>query len=220
MFRAWPQDLPQKVELCAIQLPGRENRMLEEPFDRLPPLIDAVREALESRLDKPFAFFGHSLGALVGFELARRLRREGGPQPEYLFVSGSGAPQLPDLTPNTYDLPDAEFVEELRRLNGTPEEVLDHPELMRLIIPMLRADFAVCQTYLYKDEPPLACPITAFGGLSDQEVSRDQVEAWREQTTSFSCHMLDGDHFFLHSARPLILQVISRELAFMAREFF
>jgi medium-chain acyl-[acyl-carrier-protein] hydrolase len=153
------------------------------------------------------------MGGLVSFELARLLRKKYGLNPAHLFVSGYRAPQVPDPDPPIHALPEPEFLEELRRLNGTPEAVLENAELMQLLLPALRADFAVIETYAYIPESPLDCPITAFGGLQDREVSCDDLEAWREQTNAaFSLQTLPGDHFFLHSAQPLLLQSLSQKL--------
>jgi medium-chain acyl-[acyl-carrier-protein] hydrolase len=213
IFRSWPQRLPPSVEVCAVQLPGRGSRLREPPFTDLDTLLRALAEALLPYLDQPFAFFGHSMGALIGFELARRLRERELPGPIRLFVSGHRAPQLDRHDPPSYDLPEPEFLEELRRINGTPGEVLEHPELIQLLLPLLRADFKVVQAYLYKPRPPLDSPITAFGGLQDEDVSREQMAAWREQTTAeFSLHMLPGDHFFIHTSEALLLEVLSRRL--------
>jgi medium-chain acyl-[acyl-carrier-protein] hydrolase len=110
-------------------------------------------------------------------------------------------------------LPEPEFLEELRRLNGTPEAVLENTELMQLLLPILRADFEVIETYVYAPGPPLECGITAFGGLQDRKASYDDLEVWREQTSaSFSLQMLPGDHFFINSAQPLLLQALSQKL--------
>jgi medium-chain acyl-[acyl-carrier-protein] hydrolase len=213
IYRAWPQKLPHIVELLAVQPPGRGARLREAPFTSLMPLVEAVAEALLPQLDKPFALFGHSLGALLCFELARHLRRLERPQPSGLFVSGAGAPQLRSTKAPIHDLPDAELIEALREFEGTPDEVLDNAELMRLMLPLLRADFKVNETYAYKSEPPLACSITVFGGAQDDQVSRERLEAWREQTrAAFALHMLPGDHFFLHSSQELLLRELSREL--------
>lgn len=183
------------------------------PFTRLSPLVQAIAHALLPHLDKRFAFFGHSMGGLISFELARLLRRDYGLSPVHLFVSGCSAPQIPDSDPPIHALPEPAFLEELFRLNGTPEAVLENAELMQLLLPTLRADFAVLETYVYAPEPPLNCPITAFGGLQDREVSCDCLEAWREQTNAtFSLQVFSGDHFFLHSAQPLLLQVLFQEL--------
>lgn len=212
-YRHWPGALPAGVEVCAVQLPGRGNRFHEPPYGDLRRLVEAAAPALAPFLDGPFAFFGHSMGALIAFELARHLRREFGLQPAHLFVSGRRAPQLDRDETVTYNLPEAGFIDSLRDLNGTPPEVLEHRELMQLMVPLLRADFAVCQTYSYTPEPPLGCPLTAFGGLSDREVSREQLGAWREQTSAaFAMRLLPGDHFFLNSAQATLLDLLSHEL--------
>lgn len=213
IFRAWPEGLPADIEVCPIQLPGRATRLTETPFNRLSPLVQALCPALVPLLDKPFAFFGHSLGALVAFELARQLRRQSGVQPVRLFVSAARAPQIPLRHRPIHALPEAEFLLELRRLNGIPGKVLQHAELMQLMLPMLRADFSVFETYVYSTEPPLNCCISSFGGLQDHRVTRDDLEAWRDQTNaSFSLRMFPADHFFMNTTRSLLLQVLSQEL--------
>ena len=212
IFRAWPDSLPADVEVCSIQLPGRGARLMETPFSQISLLVHALAHAFLPHLDKPFALFGHSMGALVGFELARQLRRQCGLEPVQLFVSGCFAPQIPD--PHLIGvLPEAEFIEELRRLNGMPEEVLEHTELLQLMLPALRADCMLTETYTYMKQPPLNCPISVFGGLQDPLVGREHLEAWHEHTSaSFSLRMLLGDHFFLHTSQPLLLEILAREL--------
>jgi len=211
-FRSWGAHLP-AVEVCPIELPGRGMRLKEAPFTRLVPLAEAVVEALLPYLDKPFAFFGHSMGALISFEVARRLRRNQTRNPVQLFVSGHRAPRWPDPDPPIHILPEAEFLGELRRLNGTPEAVLANHELMQLLLPVLRADFAVLETYCYEPTSPLECPIAAFGGLHDPDVTCEMLEAWRQETRSdFSLQMLPGDHFFLHTAQSLLWQALNRAL--------
>jgi len=211
IFRAWSDGLPADVEVCPVQLPGRGTRLMERPFTQLSPLVEALAQALVPLLDKPFAFFGHSLGALVSFELARRIRRQYGVHPVRLFVSAGRAPQIPHRTRPIHTLPDKDLLVELRRLNGMPSELLDHEELMEIMLPVLRADFAVYETYVYLTEPPLDCPISAFGGLQDLRVKDSDLEAWRAQTSaSFSLRMFPGDHFFLK--QPLLLQTLSQEL--------
>jgi surfactin synthase thioesterase subunit len=212
-FRTWPLELPAGVEVCGIQLPGHGNRLREPLIDRMEPLVAALTPMLVPYLDRPFAFFGHSMGAMIAFEVTRRLRRDSAPQPEYLFVSGRPAPQLPDTERCTYDLPEPEFLDELRRLNGTPKEVLEHPELLQLTLPIVRGDFALCQNYSYVPEARLDCPILAFGGEDDAEVSPEQLRAWGDQTAaSFSLRMLPGDHFFLISAKAILLKTLSGAL--------
>lgn len=218
IFRDWPDNLSEEVDVCLPQLPGRGNRIQEPAHTRLETLVQDISKAIIPYLNKPFAFFGHSMGALVSFELARYLRRMQAPIPAQLFVSGRSAPHIADADPPTYDLPEAEFVETIRSLNGTPREVLEHPELMRLMIPLLRADFSVCQTYSYTVEHPLDCPITALGGLQDNEVARENLDAWGEHTTSdFKLEMLPGDHFFLNSCQTQVLRIVSQELYQLVR---
>lgn len=213
IFRTWGRALGPSIAVCPAHLPGRERRLTEKPYTFAQSLVEAAAEAIIPHLDLPFAFFGHSMGALISFELARHLRRLDRTLPTHLFLSGRGAPQLGVRESVTYNLPEKEFAEELRRLNGTPREVLEHQELMELMIPLLRADFEVCQTYRYTQEPALDCPITAFGGLYDYEVSGEMVGAWREQTTrSFRLCMMPGDHFFVNSAQDRILGILSQEL--------
>ena len=156
------------------------------------------------------------MGALISFELTRLLRERGARGPSHLFVSGRRAPQLPDSSPVTYDLPDAEFVEHLRSLKGTPAEVFDHPELLELMLPLLRADFSVVETYQYRPGQALGGPVTAFGGESDEEVCVEEIKAWGAQTTGrFDARIMPGDHFFLNDppTRSLLLEVIASELA-------
>ena len=211
-FRTWPDYLPHNIEVQTLEMPGREAQLRLPSFVRVEPLVHAIGDAIKDYMDRPFAFFGHSMGGLVSFELARLLRREGATQPAALFVSGRRPPHLP-IEPPTYNLPEDEFIEELRRMGGTPEEVLTHPELLTLLLPTLRSDFELCQTYSHTEEPPFTFPITAFGGLNDQFVPREEMDRWREQTTGpFQLRMFPGDHFFLHSSQALLLQMLSRDL--------
>lgn len=213
IFRTWPRGLPEDVEICPVQLPGRGARLMERPVPQLSPLVQALAKALLPLLDKPFAFFGHSLGALVSFELVRGLRREYDVHPVRLFVSSGHAPQLPHRGMPIHTMPEAEFLAELHRLKGTPSEVLEHKELMEIVLPLLRADFALYETYVYAPEASLNCPISAFGGRHDRKVSHSDIEAWREQTkASFSSQMFPGDHFFLNTCQPLLLRVLTEEL--------
>lgn len=214
IYRGWSSILPRQVEVCAAQLPGRGSRVREPPVTDLGALVRALADALEISLDRPYAFFGHSVGSLICFELARHLRERGGPQPVHLFASGRRAPQLPDTQRVIHDLPEPEFIEELRRLQGTPPEVLEHPELMQLLSPVLRADFSLSEMYAYESGPPLQCPISAFGGLQDEEVGREELEGWKEQTTGrFKLRMMPGNHFFLNDGQHSLLRSIAEDLS-------
>lgn len=214
IFHSWTKYLPAEIEVCAVQLPGRENRLLEPPISYLPALISALAPAVLDYLDRPYAFFGHSMGALIAFELSRYLWRLGYRDgPLCLFLSGCRAPQLPDPTMPTHLLPDVEFIEKLRRLKGTSEEILNNEELLRLFMPILRADFALCETYRYQQEAPLPYPITALGGLQDHEIPREAILAWKEQTSStFKTYFFESDHFFLHREQEKLLYVLTQGL--------
>jgi medium-chain acyl-[acyl-carrier-protein] hydrolase len=212
-FRTWSDSLPIDIEVCPIQLPGRGARLVEPPFSDFRPLVEALAEALVPLLDRPFAFFGHSLGSLVGFELARRLRSHHQKRPVRLFVSAAPAPQIPHRDRSISKLPEKEFLSELRRLNGTPRELLNHRELMDIAFPLLRADFALYESYRYSSELPLECPISVYGGLDDQTVKYRDLQRWRDQTSaSSSIRVFPGDHFFLRTTEPLLLRTLAKEL--------
>jgi medium-chain acyl-[acyl-carrier-protein] hydrolase len=213
IFRNWANHLPTKIQVIPVELPGRGGRLSEPPFVSVTPLVSALAEAMVPLLDTPFAFYGHSMGAVIAFELARYLHRTAGRVPHALFPSGRRAPHVPDTDPITYNLPHDEFIEELRRIDGTPSEVLEHAELMELMIPMLRGDFQLIQTYEYIEGGPLQCPIFAFCGLNDDEETRELMLKWKEQTGSrFKLHMLPGDHFFLRSSQSLLLEQLAQDL--------
>ncbi len=217
VYRDWPRAFSSQVDVKCIQLPGRENRLTEDPYTRLDNLVDDLATVIRPYLDKPFAFFGHSLGALVAFSLTNKLRSTSGPLPARLLVSGRRAPQLPPRKPPFYDLPDDEFIDEIRRMNGMQEELLANAELMEIILPILRADCTICDTYQYTPDSPLDCPISAFGGLDDEDVPQEDLAAWKDQTSqSFRIEMFPGDHFFLHEHKSALLQSISSDLETLA----
>lgn len=213
MFRTWSDDLPTDIEVCALQLPGGIDRLGEQPFDELTPLVETLARVLLPYLDKPFAFYGHSLGALLSFELARHLRRENGKVPAHLFVGALHAPQLPYPHSSVAELSDLEFLEKTSLID-LPESVQQNTELMRLLVPSLKVGVLMSENYIYSKESLLDCPITAFGGMQDKVITREHLLAWREQTSStFKLQMLPGNHLFLHGDQELLLQAISQELA-------
>ncbi len=217
VYRHWGEQLPAAVELGAVRLPGREGRFGEPPLRRLDRLIELLVDELLPLMDRRFALFGHSLGALVAFELARALRRGGHRMPAHLFVSGRRAPQLAsarDPGRPVHLLPDAELLAELGKLEGAPPRVAGAPELLELMLPTVRADFEMGETYRFAAEAPLALPITGFGGEQDGDVSADSVAAWQAQTTGrFAMHLVPGGHFFLHDRRDAVLEPVAAELA-------
>lgn len=214
IYRGWENYLPPGVEVFAVQPPGRGSRFREPAVDRMDSLVTAVADAMQPYLDRPIVLFGHSVGAFASFEMAYRLADTFGIHVSHLFVSGARAPQLPRDRKNIHNLSEEEFIAELKTLNGTPPEVLENPELMRMVSGTLRADFALVETYRAAHKPPLNCPITVFGGLEDDLASRQDLEAWKAHTTnSFDLWQLPGDHFFIHTSDSLILRILSRELS-------
>lgn len=201
-FRTWQSKFPEEIDLCSLQPPGRESRFREAPMTRITTLVDAIAEALIPSLDLPFVFYGHSLGALVAFEVARKLRHWGAPQPVHLLVSGCRAPQLPRSDPLLYRLPDTQFLSEIAHFGGISQEILRDKELIKLILPALRADLTVFDTYTYTAEPALACPISAYGGLQDMRAPQQAIDPWQLQTAAkFTLQMFSGGHFFLQTAQ-------------------
>jgi surfactin synthase thioesterase subunit/glycosyltransferase involved in cell wall biosynthesis len=209
-FAGWRQRLP---NVCPVCLPGRASRSAEAPFDRMAPLVEALAAVIEPYLHRPFAFFGHSMGAAVAFELVRQLRRLGLPQPRLLIASAARAPQFrrghtPPPAPT-----EAQFLEELRRLDGLPEEALDDPALLGAILPALTADAAVYRNYVYADDAPLGCTIRAYGGSGDPNVHSEHLEGWASQTSaSFAVRLFPGGHFFLRASQEAVLDALAEDL--------
>ena len=212
IFKNWGDALPDSIEVCAIQLPGREDRIAETPFRRVEQLLPVLLDRLRPYLDRRIAFFGHSMGAFLSYELARALTEENR-APAHLIVSGQRAPHLPLSRPESYYLSDTDFCERLRSLNGTPASVLAEPELLSMILPLLRSDFEMSETYQRVPKTRLDCPIQVFGGDRDEEVDRAGLEAWQETTSaSVKIEILPGDHFFLQSQTDALLETVERTL--------
>ena len=214
VFRTWPDLLPAEIEVWAIQLPARDGRMREPLPGDLQTLALAAANGLGPLLDRPFACFGHSMGALLAFEFAREMRRRGQAGPAHLFVSARRAPQLPRNDTPLHTLPEAPFIDRLRqRYNGIPAAILAEPELLKLFLPMLRADFKMIETYHYHPEAPLDCPIMAFGGAQDDLARPDDLTAWQAQTCgTFKLQMFPGGHFYLQTTLPQLLTTVAQEL--------
>jgi len=212
IFRPWQAEVHQDIQVCGVQLPGRGGRFAEAPFSRLSQILDALTESLHGAPDVPFAFFGHCMGALIAFELARRLRREGR-EPLHLIVSALRPPQLREPRYRLHLLSNEAFVAALAALNGLPQELMQEPELLNMMLPALRADFEACETYQYRYEPPLHCPISCYGGRNDPRSTPEEMALWRAHTVAtFSCRVFPGNHFFLDSARKAVLSALSVEL--------
>jgi len=197
------------VEVVAAALPGREGRIGEPALDSVDAMAAGLVDGLSGHLDRPFALFGHSMGAVVAFEVIRRLRPMG-LEPVHFFASGHKAPHVrTKRTPDRHSLPDDEFVAAVERLNGIPTEILKNAEFMEMILPSLRADFRAAETYAFRPGAALRCPISAYGGLDDDEVIHEEIEAWGHHTSGpFRVQMFPGDHFFVESSRRSVLDAI------------
>ena len=202
------------VEVCPVQPPGRENRLSEPCLTSVADVAKAAAEALQPYFDKDFAVFGHSLGALFGYELLQTLQQTGGPSARHLIVSAHRAPHIPLPHPATWQLPDLEFKGWLEDLKGTPKEVLEDRELQALMLPLIRADFRLDETYSpASDHHALDCPITAIGGTRDKEVPKSHLREWREWTNKrFDLKMIEGNHFFIHTNSSTLAALIAGAL--------
>lgn len=214
-FYTWTNELPSEVEIIGIQMPGLESRFQEAPLKSVKSVVKMLAHAIYPKLNKPFSFFGHSLGAFIGFELTDRLGKQYSLKPVRLFVSGIRAPQIPDSNPSIHHLPKSVFLKELhRRYRGITEEIFQDPDLVQELLPGLRASFKMYESYKYVDGDPLDCPITAFGGLQDYTASQEDLEAWGQQTKCvFTLHMIPGNHFFIHFEREHFLRTLSNEVS-------
>jgi len=210
-FHQWCKEFPDNIEVWITHYPGRGSRYKQSSIKKLSELVETIYQAIEPFLDKPFAFFGHSMGGTIAFEITRVLRKNNSSQPLAIFISACGAPHLPNPNQSLHTLSDIEFLKSLKDLNGTPSEILDQPELMQLLLPTLRADFELIETYQFASASPINCPIFAFGGLDDQRVSRESIEAWYIHTNSnFETYFFEGDHFFINTARePITHHILS-----------
>lgn len=205
-FFSWSRELADiPVEVATLRLPGREARLREAPLEDLATLVSQIDDALELFNDaRPVVWFGHSSGARIAFEVARRRRAHDRSLPVHLVVSGAPAPDVVRSTPTLHRITsDDEFLHAVATAyGGVPAAVLAHQELRVLVAPSLRADLRMHERYVYTDAPPLPCPITAFGGLADTSVSEAWLRGWERHTAAeFQWEMFDGDHFYLHESR-------------------
>jgi surfactin synthase thioesterase subunit len=217
VYHEWPALFPDGdgIDVRPLELPGRGSRMAESPCTSVDALVDDLVPTVLSALDSgPYALFGHSLGGLLAFELARRLEHVHRRPPAHLLVSAFEAPDPPPEPDRDHLLPDPEFRARLRELVGTPEEVLANDDLMEILIPVLRADFTVSNTYRFASPwLTLSCPLTVFGGLDDPEAPPPTLRAWQHRTTgAFRLRLLPGDHFFLNTERAALIEAVRAAL--------
>ncbi|MGA8496108.1 MAG: alpha/beta fold hydrolase [Xanthobacteraceae bacterium] len=212
-YRAWMSHLPDTVELFGVRLPGRGPRIAETAFRRMEALVTALSGAVVEHLDKPFAVLGHSMGALIAFELCARLEQRGF-KASHLFVSATRAPHISRTGKPLHLLPRDAFVEELRKFNGTAPELLEDESMISTFLPLLRADFELMETYPVRASAPIPCPITSLGGHGDETVTKQELEEWSRYTTrSFRCFMFPGDHFFITTHAPAVLRTLGETIS-------
>lgn len=212
-FAPWRRLADTALVVCPVQPPGRAERFREAPHTSVDALVDDLADALADQFTGAYALYGHSVGALVVFELVRRLRQRGRPLPVHLFVSGRAAPHLPDTRKALRDLPRDELIAEVAQMGGTPPEILRERSLMESLLPLLRADFAVNETYGYRPEPPLELPLTVFGGQRDPRAEESELLAWKVHTSGpFEIQMFPGGHFFVHDHASVLIQEMARPL--------
>jgi len=202
------------IGLYAIQLPCRGRRFSERAIDRVDTIVKEVTDSLAGLLDLPFALFGHSMGALLAFEVARMIPSRYGLTAQVLFVSAHSAPRILRAEPKISELPEDEFIARILALDGTPHEVFHDPQLRSITLPALRADFRAIEAYEYRAGEPLSCDITAFAGIDDRHFTLDTMIAWESETTaSFKFHSIPGGHFFINESQSELLALIIRELS-------
>lgn len=213
-FAGWQEALGPDIEVYAVQLPGRGARMGEAPLTDLQDVVRLLAHAIGSQGRAPFAFFGHSLGAMLAFEVTRFLMLHYMPLPLHLFASGCDAPQHRSASKNLHLLPDDELIEALREYNGTPAEVLANGELMALLLPLLRADFGLVESYRYRAGLRLPMPLTVLAGEQDDHIDPLQVQGWsKESAGAFQVHWFEGDHFFINAEREAVQALVRGTLA-------
>ncbi|HLA33205.1 MAG TPA: alpha/beta fold hydrolase [Pseudomonas sp.] len=214
VFQHWRARLAEDIELALIKLPGRGARFGEPQAASLDALAGALAQAIEDAEEGPeqFAFFGHSMGALLAFETARALQKRG-LAPSALLVSARTAPSAQGWRERLSDLPDEAFLAHIHGMNGLPQEVLDNPEWLALFLPIIRADFALCENYRYRPGLPLACPIGVLAGRDDANVPLPLLAAWAGETRAgCQTQLFSGGHFYLFEREAELLGLIQRQL--------
>lgn len=213
IFERWPELLPSAISIFPVLLPGRGKRVREPLVTSLKLLVDEIVEVLARINSGPYAMFGHSLGAMLAFELARELRRRGLASPEKIIVAARRAPQILVDEVSAHKLSDPEFIDRLRTMEGTSEEMLNDTGTMEFFLPLLRADFKVADTYVYQPELPFSFPISVYGAMGDKGVAQDELKAWEVQTNgTFNIRMFSGNHFFLNDPASGIFSALARDL--------
>jgi medium-chain acyl-[acyl-carrier-protein] hydrolase len=213
-FFPWIALLAPEIECVSVQYPGRGQRFRDEPLTRISDLVDEIAGRMAETADKPFALYGHSLGGLVAFELARSLRRLGSPAPVHLFVGASRPPHMAPLLPTIHTLPEDEFVETVQaRYGGIPAAIYQDREVLNLFMAPMRADFTAYELYRLLPEAPIGVPITAFAATGDHVATPSGMHEWARHTgAAFDLKTLPGGHFFPPSSIASVVQTIRNQL--------
>ncbi len=209
VYNRWEKYLEELATVCPVQLPGREERIMDKPYDYMLDLLDELEDTIQRYLKGPYALWGHSMGGKIAYELEKRMEKRGKTATCFM-ISGSRVPSLPEPNP-IYHLPDEEFKKALERFEGTPKEILKNQEVLDFFLPMLRADFTMDETYYDKEFTALRSPIEAFGGRKDREADEKAMKEWKKYTKrSFRCHMFEGGHFYIREHEEAVLSEVRK----------
>lgn len=214
IYRPWANLLGLTVEVCPIQLPGREGRLFESPLTQIDALVALLKTQISPYLDRPYAIYGHSMGALITYELAHAIAVDDSlNNPERIFVAAHRAPHLPPQRPPISALPDNAFIEKLKQYGGFNDEILNHAEMMELVLPTIRADFKLCESYEHRIRQKLNCPIHVFAGTEDTQTLVETTHAWDQcSTTTVTSTLFNGGHFFLNTCQQKVIEAIKTAL--------
>ena len=210
VFSNWRNILPDNIAVYPLQLPGREHRITERPYRDMTQLVGDIAEEVQPLVRKKCIFFGHSMGAKIAFEVAKKVKKDTSLELCHFIVSACRAPHIKEPNPIHF-LPEQAFVDSLQRFGGTPEEIINNGALMKFFLPMLQADFEIDETYVSAPDIKLQCPITAFGGTEDREATKEDIEPWHNYTDDdFTIKMFSCGHFFIKTLETLVLQELKR----------
>lgn len=211
IYFPWRHSLPPNVELNIIQPPGRGTHLGQAPIDDMNALVGSLLPNVSQLLQGKYVVYGHSLGSRVAFELVRQAMLRGFPPPLHFFASGSASPKRKAIERKLYELPDAEFIAELKNMKGSPPQVLENEQLMAILLPTLRADFKMAENYSCRHNFTIPSPVTVLSGKEDK-VAEEQLQMWGDFFVESDIVKCDGGHFFIDSHRQQVLDIVNRKL--------